>query len=212
MATVSNFLFIVQGTSATQTSAFTLLSPGAEGNPAALRQLVHPDAVNFPAITYRLNPDRTTNFVRGRVAAPPLANVRRTLGQAVVTRFDRTVRDMIVGERWVATTSKVAMVANFLVELLNYLNNPPAFNPASPQFIRWRPRDGGLYEYDVELVSVTVGGFGDEEPIDLLEVGLPNPPTLAGPLTSIDGTLPTGLVDRTVELTMRVVEEFPLAS
>ena len=190
------------------TVGFTLQSPGAVQTPSALRRLVHPDSTNFPALTYRENPDREFNFFRGRVARHPVSRVDLTATGQVVTTFDRTETDMVVTERWVATDDTASMIGNFLRDLLDYQNNPPD-NISS--FIRWEPLDWNLFTYDVIIVGVTVGGQNVENPYDIKERlgigGLSAGGTIANPLDEIDGNVATGLIDRNVDLRMAIVAE-----
>ena len=212
MATTSKIFQIQQGTSQAAAGSFTLLSAGVSGDPDAKRQLVHPDSVNFPAITYRRNPDDTVNLVRGQVPGLPVGRFDRTLSSSVVTRFDRTVDGMKVIERWVGDARRAAMIGNQLVEILNYWLNPPTFVPGNEQFIRWKPRDEGNFEYDVEFIEVRAGGANVEELIDAREFrepgGIFNGGQIATVLDNIDGATPTGLILAPVEVEMKIVEEF----
>lgn len=190
---------------------FILQSPGVVQDPSALRCLVHPDSVNFPTLTYRENPDRELNFFRGRVSRSPAARVDLTATGQVVTSFDRTETDMIIVERWIGSDELASMIGNFLRDLLDYQNNPPN---NTTEFIQWQPKDWNLFYYDVIIVSVTVGGQNIDTPYDIKERlaigGLNKGGNIANPLDNFDGTVETGLIDRTVELRMKPVTEIPV--
>lgn len=209
MALFSREFLIGPSTSATVQTTFNLVSAGAT-SVEPLRCLVHPDNVTFAPITYARNPDRTFNYFRNQVTPAPLAAFNRTLSSTTLTRFSRDRDDMIVTEIWEGNDNKAAMEGSFLAQLINYLNNPPSTVP-TPTFLRWQPKQG--FEYDVNIISLSVGGRSVEDVFDITEVlstgGMFNGGDFRAGFDGLAGeTAQTGVIDRTVTLRMQIIEEF----
>lgn len=184
----------------------TLLGTGSAGDPSARRRLVHPNPA-LPPITYAVNPARSLNLDNDVVAAP-ITGLVQTLASTRLVRFDRNLEDAVVAEVWPGSDRSAAMPTSFLRLLLEYWLNPPAFDPLSPSYVRWEPRDRNANAYDVELVRITVGGQDGLDVGDVREPGGRHDPNLAATIEAALDDLdeePTGLVDRPVAMLLRVV-------
>ncbi len=193
MATSSASWEILAGSVQEESATLTFVDAGTTGTPSALRTLTHPDAANFPIVTYSSNPDRTLNFDQD-VLFPPTSRILRTLGTSQVFVTANSASDVLVTEVWIASATRTRMIASFFRRLYELTINPPA--PAEPEvFLVWAPRDLSDKTYNVILAGIRVGGSD----IDMKELGR----FAAG---TVD-TVATGVLDRTVELDLKIVSE-----
>lgn len=195
---------IFLGSPTTTTSSLTLLGTGPTGDPALRRRLVHPNAALAP-IVYWQNPDRTFNL-DNEVLRAPIAELHRTLTSSALVRFAEVDADVVITEVWLASDQRFSMPGFLFRQLYEYLINPPAFDPITPSYIQWEPRDRNPKAYYVEMLRMVVGSGGD--PTQLFDLTEYFPP--AGELDLLDdGFLNggSGLVDRTVVLQFRIVAE-----
>jgi len=81
----------------------------------------------------------------------------------------------------------------------------PSFDPLQTAYIQWEPRDRTEKVYNVELLSLTVGGGTGESQFDVADIR-----TESGDyddsLTMVNATA-TGVIDAEVRLRMRIVSE-----
>lgn len=188
---------ILAGASVSATTTSTLIDPGSAGDVSCLRTLTHPDSANFPVVTYNRNPDRTINFDQVPLS-PPSGRLLRTLEttQAFVTQND--IDDVVVTEIWSGNNSRASMVAAQFRRLYELSINPPEV--ADPEnFIVWAPCDRSTATYNVIIVDLRVGGGSgrldaQENLAKIFEAG------------DLDAVA-TGLIDRTVELDLKIVSE-----
>jgi hypothetical protein len=197
-----------QGVAVEAVSTVQLLDTGLTGARGALRRLTHPTAGTFAPLTYYLNPTRTVNYDND-VLRSPITSVIRTLSASRVIQFAELTEDVIVQEIWEAGGGLSMPVFMFRL-LYEYLVNPPAFSASVPVYVQWEPRDRSDQVFNVQLLSLEVGGRGysirhwqsDGGPND------PRTPTATGltPTDTMD-VAPTALLDQPVTLTMRIVDE-----
>jgi hypothetical protein len=213
MATITSSatLIIEQGVPITAAEQITFLGIGSAGTLSAKRRLVHPDSALAP-ITYWGNPKRTLNLDNDVLPHPITAPIL-TAGTTQVVRFERGIDDVIVTEIWPGDDARASMPTFFFRELYEYLNNPPEFSASAQTYIVWEPGDRTTKTYNVELLSLTVGGAGGgaaEDAFDVIDLrgqgGLYGGGTILNPLDDLNETA-TGLVDREVRLRMKIVSE-----
>lgn len=209
MPTGTRIYEIFLGTPVEAPSSVVILGSGTAGTLGAIRRLVHTDSVNFPPLVYARNPDRTINLDNAVLPAP-LSVAQLTLDSTRVTRFERRVEDVICTEIWEASPARAAMIAQQARLLYEYMANPPAFNPVTPVYIQWEPRDRTDRVYQVEILDLTIGG---RDAVDVFDFeprraggGLFQGGSVANPLDDLD-TVETTLVDREVRLRLRIVAE-----
>ena len=199
---------IYAGVPISATSSVTLVETGMTGDRTAKTRLVHPDAVTFPPLVYYRNPDRRWNFDQAPLLAP-IVNVQRTIGSTRVTRFEQGVEDVLVTEVWESGQGRASMTASQFRLLYELLINPPAFDPNAPEYIQWEPRNETDSVFNVELLALQLGGSG-ENPYDVrvwrATGGQYHGGTVREPIDSLD-LVESGLVDREVRLSMRIVSE-----
>ncbi len=144
------------------TPTVTILGTASAGNQAAPGVLVHPDAANFPPITYPLNPDRVVGLDNEALVAPIGATVL-TLSSRILNQFGSFLSDVVVTETWEASGSKV--LPTFFARLLfEYFANPPAFAAVNPTFIQWSPSYRTNKTYNVQIIDFTIGGAPGGDP------------------------------------------------
>lgn len=209
MATAHKIFEVFEGVESVDTVSLVLIGSGPAGDPSAYRRLVHPDGEDFPPLVYASNPDRTINLDNAVLPAP-LVSSQMTLTSTRVTRFERGIEDTICQEIWSADRSRASMtVAQFRL-LYELFLNPPEFDPALPAWLVWEPRDRTDRVYNVELLLLTCGGNDSAAAFDVRPLyakgGLYDGGDVSAPLDHFD-TVRTGLLDREVRLTMRVVSE-----
>ncbi len=209
-------LIILQaGSPVVVTSALTFLGTGSAGDPAACRRLVFPAAVSplLAPIVYAvtatgicLNPTRTFNL-DNKVLPHPTTSVVKTIGGTRVVRFEEGDEDVVVTEIW-QPTGGASLPTFFLRLLYEYVINAALIPGGGPDFIRWEPRDRTDRIYDVELLSLSVGGGAGERRFDVADIRADR-----GVIGDFDNALaglntaPTGLIDVEVQLRMRIVAE-----
>ncbi len=200
---------IFEGLETVESVSLVLVGTGPAGDPASRRRLVHPDSASFPPLVYVSNPDRTTNL--DNVVLPaPLVTAALTMTSTRVTRFERRLEDVLCTEVWTVDGGKASMTAQQFRALYELFLNPPALDPVDPVYVVWEPRDRSDRSYEVELVSLSVGGSDVVSPFDVRPVyasgGLYGGGDVAAPM-DLDDTVRTGLLDREVRLVLRVVAE-----
>jgi hypothetical protein len=201
--TASRIYSIFAGSPVSAALGVTLLGIGSPATPAAKRRLTHPDTAIVP-VTYFANPDETDNFDLEPLPRPD-AMALKTLTSTRVVRFEETLEDVIVTERWIGEGAKAAMPSFFFRQLYNLWLNPPDLSVSNPVYVQWEPRDQGTIVYKVELLSLTAGGDAAIQSTELLaQGGKFDGGTYEAPLDPLNA-LRTGLVPKTVELTMRIV-------
>lgn len=212
MATAYRSYSIFAGTPDTLESTLTILGTGSAGDPYAKRRLVHPDSLNFPPLTYWGNPDRTTGL-DNQVVSNPIARPVLTAGTTKLLRWETSDDDVTVVETWTASGAKHAMPTWFFRQLYEMVANPPVYDPISPVFIHWEPRDRSTKIYQVLPYRITVGGGSPGQDLDISDWrarGGKDDSLMGGEIqNSMDGedATPTGSVDRTVQLFLKVVAE-----
>ena len=193
MASSSSTWEILAASATEATSTIVLVDAGTAGDPSTLRSLTHPDSTNFPAVTYACNPSRTINFDQD-VLFPPESRTFRTLDTTQVFVTTNTESDVIVTEIWEGNARRTRMIASFFRRLYELSINPPAVSTPE-QYLVWAPADKTTDTYNVILTAIRVGG----RRLDVKEWGLFE----AGDLD----TVPTGLLDRTVEIDLKIVNK-----
>jgi hypothetical protein len=199
-----------QGVEVEAESTVFLLPSGLSGVRGALRRLVHPDSGEFPPLVYYLNPTRTFNFSTD-VLRHPIAAVVRTLSSSKTIRFEEVIEDVVVVEQW-ETGGGVSMPLFMAHQLMEYLNNPPAFASVNQTYIIWEPRDETDDTYEVEVLGVQIGGGspGKYSMKRFIASGGPSDPDNPGPIDTPTDTMdvsPTALIDQVVTVTMRIISK-----
>lgn len=209
---------IQQGDPVIAEEAVTFIGIGSAGDRGACRRLVYPAAVTplLVPIVYSVaglcrNPDRTFNL--DNVVLPhPTARVVKTLGSTRVIVFDEADEDVIVTEVWLGSDTQAAMTTALFRMFYEYLINAPPYDPAQTDFITWEPRDRTDKVYNVELVSLSVGGGEGATRFDVVDFmedgGINNGGDYENAMDSLN-LLPTGIIDREVQLRMRIISEVP---
>jgi hypothetical protein len=132
-------------------SADLILLPENNGS-SALRELSYPNSV-FPVLQYPDNPDVTENFLDRPLTARPLVKSSLTIGDAQIARWPGYARDNPVREIWKGSDKVARMTAYFFRRFAEYF-----FNPPSSGYVVWTPKDMIDQPYNIELISLTVGG------------------------------------------------------
>lgn len=190
------------------------LGIGSEGTPGAARRLVWPTAVSplLAPIVYAvganavpLNPSRLLNFDKTPLPHPRTSTVE-TLGSTLAVRFERSDEDVVVTEVW-GSEPGASMPTSLFRLLYEYLVNA-ALLPAGGPYVQWEPRDRTEAVYDVVLLSLSVGGQGDndEQRFDIADVR-PRDATEIDHALSRLNVLPTGLLTADVTLRFKIVGE-----
>lgn len=194
------------------------LGIGSAGDPDACRRLVFPPAVTtlLAPILYAIagvckNPDRTFNL-DNQVLPFPITQAVRTIGSTRVVRFEEAEEDVIVTETWDGSDANFAMTTALFRQFYEYHLNARLIPGAGSDFVTWEPRDRTDRVYNVELLSLSVGGGEGESRFDVIdfrsEGGLSGGGTIENALDGLNLT-PTGMVDREVVQRMRIVSEVP---
>lgn len=191
---------IFEGTPAITQDEITYLGLGSDGDPGGLHILTHPDSALAP-IVYFKNPDRVVNMDNDFLASP-FIGTHVTIGSTQVVRQERDVDDVIVTERWLGSDNRLSMPTAFLRSLIEYWINPPALSGGNPTYITWQPRSRNALTYQVELLSLRAGGSDGEFDAGDLRPG--GGSEIQGPQDGLYN-IPTGFVDREVELRMKLV-------
>jgi hypothetical protein len=213
MASSTKIFRISQGTPTSAEVGIRFLGTGSAGTRRALRRLVHPNTSLEPLV-YFSNPDRTINL-DNQVLPHPITQAIMALEGTKVVRFDRGEEDVIVTEVWTAGGGKLAMPTFFWRLLYEYLDNEPTYDPITPVYIQWEPRDRTDKVYNVELLSCLVGSGGENDFFDVLDFrpsgGIYDPDHPSDAMGILDDltTEETGVIDMEVRLQMRIVSEEP---
>jgi hypothetical protein len=214
-------IVIQQGDPVVVEDAITFIGTGSEGDQNACRRLVFPATISplLAPIVYAIessgvciNPDRTLNFDKNPLFHPITSTVR-TIGATRVVRFEEVEEDVIVTELWEGGDARSPFPTSFFRLLYEYLINAPPFTTGQTDFIVWEPRDRTDRTYQVELLSLSIGGGQGETRFDVKDLRTPGglndslfPGTIANALDDLN-TLPTGLIDRECRLRMRIIAE-----
>jgi len=196
MPTEDSTFEILAGSAVTVAATITLVDAASAGTPGALRTLTHPVSASFPIVTYSRNPDRTINFDQAPLF-PPQAELVRTLGSTLGFVTQNALDDVVVTEIWEGGR-KASMETSFFRRLYELSVNPPV--PATPEnFILWAPADRTTKVYKTLIVGLRVGGQAGK--LDVKD-------WTSEALQGLD-SIPTGILDRTVELDLLLISEFP---
>jgi hypothetical protein len=194
------------GAPAEETETIVFVSLASAGDPAAKSRLVYPGSP--PAlnpILYSTNPDRRLGFDNDDVINAPANTLVETADDQVLVRFEHTIVDRIVVERWTVGGSKLSMSAAFYRELRNYHENPP--DPEVDGYLQWSPANQSTKTFEVQLVTLQVGAdIRNPDATEFRPIG--GNGTNAGP----DGDLgvefaSAGWLDAEVVQTLRIVSE-----
>lgn len=213
---------IFQGTPAAAASAITFYDSESSFAGSTLRRLVYPDidgdgSGDLPAIDYFSNPDRTINFDPSNGALPALiSSVERMSTGSKVTQFEETENDVVVTETWTARQGQTySTVSAFFRLLYEYYMNPPAFSALDQKYVQWYPRDADDSVYNVILHRLTLGGGNqNNQRFDMKDfqprgsVNDPvSPATVRGVLDGVWEDVITGVLDRTMQLHLKIVSK-----
>jgi hypothetical protein len=192
----------------------TFFAIGSAGDPGACRRLVFPASVTplLIPIIYAIagqckNPDRTFNLDNA-VLPHPITSAVRTLGSTRVLRFEEEVEDVIVTEVWVGSQTQLSMITALFRQFYEYLINAKLIPSEGPDFIHWEPRDRTEKIYNVELLSLSVGDGEGERRFDVLDLRDAGGDEIENALDGLS-PVPTGGIDRSVTLRMRIISEVP---
>jgi hypothetical protein len=209
MATSTKIYRISQGSPPETEAGIRFLGTGSQGTRRALRRLVHPDT-NLAPLVYFANPDRTLGL--DNVVLPhPITKATTALEGTKVHRFDRETEDVIITEVWTADEVKLSMPTFFFRLLYELLDNEPTFDPVTPVYIQWEPRDRNSLTYNVEFLSFTAGGGAEGEFFDVIDFrpsgGIYDPDRPSDVMGVLDDltTLETGVLDVEIRLVFRIV-------
>lgn len=209
MATSTKIYRISQGTPPEAEVGIRFLGTGSQGTRRALRRLVFPDGDLAPLV-YFSNPDRTLGL--DNIVLPhPIAKATLALEGTKVTRFERATGDVIITEIWTAESGKLSMPTFFFRLLYEYLDNEPTFDPVTPVYVQWEPRDRNSLTYNVELLSFLAGTGGEGEFFDVIDFrpsgGIYDTERQADVMGVLDDltTEETGVLDVEVRLRFRIV-------
>ncbi len=204
-------LIVEQGSPIVTIDTVTFLGIASAGDRSAKRRIVHPDSLLAP-ITYWGNPLRTLGLDND-VLFHPIVKPTRTLGTTAVERFETAIDDVVVTEIWKGGDAELSMPTFFFRQLYEYIINRPVFVAAAPVYIQWQPRDRNAIVYNVELLSLQVGGQGPpggEADFDVIDVrprgGIYDGGTRSAPFDDLNLT-ETGAIDREVRLRMKIVSK-----
>ena len=210
-------IIIQQGEPVVAEDAVTFLGIGSTGDPDACRIMTFPSTVTpllapIPYVVAGIcqNPDRTFNLDNDVLPHPRTAAVV-TLGTTKVLRTEEDTDDVIVTEVWQGGDALAAMPTALFRQFYEYLINAPQFQVGGTDFITWEPRDRNSFVYNIELLSLSVGGGTGETRFDVKDFrepgGIAGGASIANALDSLaPAPTTTGLVDREVRLRFRIVE------
>lgn len=208
----TTIIVIQQGAAVVAEEEVTFLGIGSAGDPEACRRLVFPANVSplLAPIVYAIgascaNPDRTINLDNA-VLPHPITDPVKTLGTTKVIRFENLDEDVIVTEVWEADETNQRLTTALFRMFYEYLINAKLVDSTGPDFITWEPRDRTTKIYNVELLSLDVGGGGPEERFDVVDLRDPGGDEIQTGTDPLNLT-PTGVVDREMRLRMRIISE-----
>jgi len=206
---------IQQGDPVVVAETVTFLGAGSAGDPGACRRLVFPSSITplLAPIVYSvgvngncLNPTSTFNLDNA-VLPHPITGTVQTLGTTKAIRFESTLEDVVVTEEW-EPEAGASMPTSLFRLFYEYLINGSLVDSVDGPFIQWEPRDRTDKIYNVEILSLSVGGGSGEEQFNVRDIR-----EAAGATLTLDGALstlsptPTGLIDEVVRLRMKIVSE-----
>lgn len=205
-------ILIQQGDPVVVEESVTFIGIGSAGDRDACRRLVFPAVTTpeLPPLVYSMfglcgNPTRTLNLDND-VLRHPYVSRTLTLGGTRVTRFEQGEGDVIVTEIWEGGQARASLTTALFRQFYDYLANSSLLGPTD--FITWEPRDRNANVYQVELLSLTVGSGDADSHFDVQDFrdpgGLDDGGSIANALDDAN-VLPTGYVDREMELRMRIV-------
>jgi len=207
-----SLITIQQGDPVVVESEVTFLGIGSAGDRDACRRMTFPDSASalLPDLVYSTfglcsNPDRTFNLDND-VLSHPITDAVLTLGGTRVVRFETELSDQIVVEVWTGSDRKASAVTALFRQFYDYLINSSIL--ASDEFITWEPRYRNAFTYQIELLSLTVGGGQGERRFDVQDFRDVGGLSAGGTIeNALDGAnvLPTGYIDREMELRFRIV-------
>ncbi len=197
---------ILAGADDTEDETVIIVESASAGTPGARRILTHPDADNFPPVSYDFMPSRTINLDNDVLFVPATSTIQ-TLGTTLPFREERAIDDVTVTEKWEVSGAEASMTSAFARRLYELLNNPPALSDPEV-FITWQPADRNAFTYNVVMLDMRIGGSSAKlDWNDLLDRGgLAAGGDSKNALDDID-TVTTGVVDRTVELDLKIVSK-----
>ena len=206
-------IIIQQGVAEVAEDEVAFFGVGSAGDPTACRRVTFPANVSplFAPIVYSINglccnPTRTFNLDNA-VLPHPITEAVLTLGSTRVVRFEEQDEDVIVTEVWQGSDTDAAMTTALFRQFYEFLINAKLIPPTGVLgFIQWEPRDRNDRVYNVEMLSVEVGGGGREQRFDVLDLRQPGGDEISNSLDSIN-PVPTGLIDREVRVRMRIIDE-----
>ena len=223
MATFTSYrqYVIFQGDPAAAADAITLIDAESVFGDTK-RRLTYPDVdgdgnPDLIPIDYFSNPNRTINFDPANGVLPALiSRVERMATGSKVIQFEETENDVVVTETWTARQGQTfSTITAFFRQLYEYYINPPAFAASDQKYIQWYPRDNDDSVYNVIIHRLTLGG-GDQnnqrfDMKDFIPKGSTsdpiNPANYRGVLDGVAGSTVTGVLDRTVQLQMKIVNK-----
>ena len=132
-------------------TADLVLLPENNGS-EAVRVLTYPNNA-YPPLEYPDSPDITENFLDQPLTNPPLAKAQITITDTQFARWPGVIKDRPVREIWKGSDKVSRMTAYFLRRFIEYVFNPPASG-----LITWSPKDMSGKTYEIEIISLTVGG------------------------------------------------------
>jgi hypothetical protein len=155
MELTSQYTFTIQEPhTVVEESAELLLLPENNGaGLAPVRELRYPNDA-LPPLQYPDDPDVTENFMDRPLTNPPLAKAQMTISDTQLARWPGYLKDRPVREIWKGSDKLSRMTAYFLRRFIEY-----AFNPPASGHITWAPKDVSDKVYEIEIISLTVGGL-----------------------------------------------------
>lgn len=139
--------FSVADAVSTTTESVTISVISAPVAPNGTGRLTHP---TFGTYDYEIAPAEWDGIDQD-ILIPPVWQHEKTLSGGTSTLWQGYMRDVNVAERWLGT---YAMRAPQFRMLLDMWRNPPS----APSYVIWTPNYTTTYSYQVQLVSLTVGG------------------------------------------------------
>lgn len=120
------------------------------------RVMSHP---SFPQVegegvyTYPVNPIITLNFIDGPIAKVDGA-LHRTVDSNILVRSEQTFEDVIITESWPVSGGEVTCYS----EMARVFDLYWRTIPEAGQYVAWAPLDRNSTIYQIEIISVQLGG------------------------------------------------------